>query len=405
MKRHARPLILLLAAVALGASLASLYVHYRLISDPTYSSFCDVSATVSCQQVFQSQYGSVFGVPVAAGGAIWSGLVLILALGMAPRGSELAARVAAYIFVLATIGLAAVFYYGYTSFIVLGLLCPLCTTMYVAVVGLFIVSAGSAGPLSSLAGRLGSDLGALKRSAVGSALAAVWVVASLGLLLWFPREPVVTAEEATGGPAASVPLEMLSPEQVAEWEQYLASQPRLPEAMPTGDTKVLVMKFNDYQCPACRQTWLLYRDIFAKYEAQYPGVFKFETRDFPLEAECGMGGVHGAACEAAAAVRLARERGRDRQLEAVLFERQSASMTRDQIVAALGEVTDISRADFDARYAGLIEEIRSDALLGQRLGVSGTPTFFLNGIRMPSIRPSYFDAAIAYELRRAGVAP
>ena len=49
MAKIARPAILLLAAVALAASVAALYVHYRLIADPTYQSFCDVSATVSCE--------------------------------------------------------------------------------------------------------------------------------------------------------------------------------------------------------------------------------------------------------------------------------------------------------------------------------------------------------------------
>ena len=72
MKKHARTLIVLLAGVALGRLGASLYVHYRLLADPTYTSFCDVSETVSCEAVMTSRFGYVSGVPVAAGGAIWS---------------------------------------------------------------------------------------------------------------------------------------------------------------------------------------------------------------------------------------------------------------------------------------------------------------------------------------------
>ena len=49
MKTHARTLIIALAALGLGASIASLYVHYRMLTDPTYTSFCDVSETVSCE--------------------------------------------------------------------------------------------------------------------------------------------------------------------------------------------------------------------------------------------------------------------------------------------------------------------------------------------------------------------
>ncbi len=42
-----RILVLLFAAIALAASASALYVHYRLITDSGYTSFCDLSATVS----------------------------------------------------------------------------------------------------------------------------------------------------------------------------------------------------------------------------------------------------------------------------------------------------------------------------------------------------------------------
>jgi protein-disulfide isomerase len=167
--------------------------------------------------------------------------------------------------------------------------------------------------------------------------------------------------------------------------------------------KVLLLKFNDYQCPSCRQAHILYKDIIAKYEAAYPGVFVYESRDFPLESECGAGGVHAAACEAAVAVRLAKEKNLDKQLEATLFDRQSASMTRDDVKAALREVTKISDSEFDSRYPKMLEAVKQDVQLGQKVGVNGTPTFFINGIRLGGFRPAAFDAVIAYELRKAGV--
>jgi protein-disulfide isomerase len=178
-------------------------------------------------------------------------------------------------------------------------------------------------------------------------------------------------------------------------------QPRAPEAQPTGSTKVLVLKFNDYQCPSCRLAWVLYKDIIAKYEKSHPGVFQFENRDYPLETECGAGNAgHVAACEAAAAVRMAREKSRDKEVEAALFERQSPSMTRNDVVTTLEQVAQISSADFDAQYAKTLEAIRADVQLGTKLGVKGTPTFFLNGIQLPSLRPAYFDAALDWAIRK-----
>jgi protein-disulfide isomerase len=173
--------------------------------------------------------------------------------------------------------------------------------------------------------------------------------------------------------------------------------------MPQDGVKVLLLKFNDYQCPSCRQAYILYNEIITKYEKQYPGVFRYESRDFPLESECGAGGVHAAACEAAVAVRLAKEKNLDKQLEATLFDRQSMSMTRDDVKAVLKEVTQISDSEFDSRYAQMLEAVKLDVQLGQKVGVSGTPTFFINGIRLGGFRPAAFDAVIAYELKKAGV--
>ena len=125
-----RTMIIVLAALGLGASIAALYVHYQMLADPTYTSFCDVNETVSCEAVLTSQYGSVAGVPVAAGGAIWSALILLLAVfGMTPARSEKAEAVAGYIFILSTVGLAGALYLGYASFFVPAIVVLLATTL------------------------------------------------------------------------------------------------------------------------------------------------------------------------------------------------------------------------------------------------------------------------------------
>jgi uncharacterized membrane protein/2-hydroxychromene-2-carboxylate isomerase len=403
MTPRVRYALVALSALGLIASSAALYVHYRLLTEPNYTSFCDVSETISCQQVFQSEYGTVAGVPVAAGGAIWSALVLMLSIwGMRKPKSDEASRAAGYVFLLSTIGLAAVFYFAYASFFVLRQACPLCLTMYVSVIGIFLLSAAAAGPLRALQAGWQRDIGALKRSPAGVAIVVVWLLASAGLVLAFPREQVVSASPSAAA-APAVPVETLAPEQLAELHAWMDKQPRVAEAQPTGSVKVLLLKFNDYQCPSCRQAWILYKDIIAKYEAAYPGVFQYENKDFPLETECGAGGIHAAACEAAVAVRLAKEKSLDKQLEAALFDRQSPSMTREDVKAALREVTKISDSEFDSRYPQLLEAVKADVQLGQKVGVSGTPTFFINGIKLGGFRPVAFDAVIAYELKKAGV--
>ena len=111
----ARRLIVIFALAGLVSSGMSTYVHYRLVQDPNYLSFCDITATVSCTQVYLSRFGSVQGVPVALGGFVWFGLVLLLgALG--GRGAlEFRENLSAYVLVMSTLALAAVFYLAYAS--------------------------------------------------------------------------------------------------------------------------------------------------------------------------------------------------------------------------------------------------------------------------------------------------
>ncbi len=393
--------LVLFSLLGLGASIWALVVHYQLTVDPTYSSVCDVNATVSCTQVLSSPYARVFGIPVAAGGAIWSGLVLLLSLyGMRQPATDMARRSAGYVFLLATVGLAAVFYFAYTSFFVLRLGCPLCMTMYASVVAIFLLSAAAAGSLRELPSRLGADLAGLRTSPTAATLAAVWVVASLGLVVFFPHEQTVSAQAVE---QEAAPTETLDANQLAEWQQWLDKQTPVTEAavLPSGPVKVLVVKFNDFQCPACRQAYFAYKGIFDKYAKQYPEAFKEENKDYPLESECGMGGQHQFACEAAVAVRLAQEKGKGSELENWLFSTQD-EFSRDHMKQGLQQFAGVKPEDYESRYTAVSKEIRDEAALGSKLGVTGTPTFFINGIKVPSLRPAYLDAAIGYLLQKAG---
>lgn len=399
MKTYARPLILALAAVALVASVLSLYVHYQLLHDPAYSSFCDVSETVSCEAVLQSRYATMFGVPVAAGGAIWSALVLLLAWrGMGSRAAEAPSAAAGYIFLLATVGLSAVLYLGYASFVVLQKACPLCLTMYASVIGIFIVSGAAASvSLATLPGRIGRDIGGMMRSPVAATMAALWILGSISLVAMFPRGEVASTAEALVAPAA--PAESLQGEELSQFNAWLDAQPHADLPVPNQGAKVLIVKFNDFQCPACRQAYLEYKWVVDKYRKSAPETVKFVNVDFPLEAECGVANLHPSACEAAAAVRMARAKNRGDQMEEWLFTNQS-TLTPDAVKAAVRDVGQVT--DFDAQYPKMLEQIRAESKMGQTLGIQGTPTFYINGIKInATLRPIYFDAAIAHELAKA----
>jgi protein-disulfide isomerase len=169
---------------------------------------------------------------------------------------------------------------------------------------------------------------------------------------------------------------------------------------PSDGAAVVILKFNDYQCPGCGQTYRDYKPVLAKWAKQAPGKVKFTTKDYPLERECNAfigQDLHSGACEAAVAVRLAREKGKGEAMEDWLYSNQPA-MNPDTVKKAAASVGGVS--DFETRYKGTLELVKADVAQGAQLKIGGTPTFFMNGIQLPGLRGEFFDAAIAWELKR-----
>ena len=103
-------LAVICALAGLAAMVAAAYVHYHLIFDPRYASFCDINTTVNCTQVYLSRYSTVNGVPVAIYGVIFFAGVLLLLLAGSVGPQVMRENVPGYLFALSTAGLAVVLY-------------------------------------------------------------------------------------------------------------------------------------------------------------------------------------------------------------------------------------------------------------------------------------------------------
>ena len=67
--------------LGLGRGGASTWVHYQILNDPTYASFCDVNATLNCTEAYTSRFGAFGGVPVALFGLLFfAGVLGLIAL-------------------------------------------------------------------------------------------------------------------------------------------------------------------------------------------------------------------------------------------------------------------------------------------------------------------------------------
>ena len=410
MSTTVRRVIIALALVGFAAAAASTWVHYRIAHDPAYVSFCDVNATVSCRDVYESRFGSVGRIPVAVFGAFWFGLVGLLTV--AARGpGELARNVGSYLLVLSTVGLAAILFLAYESFFVLGTLCLLCVTAHVAVVGIFLaVSTVGGVPLASIPGRLIADAGRLARKPAALGVAGGYLAVTMVAVLPFlvePSGPVLPVASSTSPIASSASGAAASGAGDAESEfvRFWRAQPRIDLPVPREGEQVLVLKFNDYQCPSCARSHFLYAPIFARYESSHPGAVRQVSIDYPLDPECNeqtpFAG-HMGACEAAVAVRLARREGRDDEMARWLYENQAA-MSRETVSEGLAEVAGMT--DFDELYETVLDDVRADIALGPLIGIEATPTYVVNGVVInAALPPNILDAAIALELELAAEA-
>ena len=169
--------------------------------------------------------------------------------------------------------------------------------------------------------------------------------------------------------------------------QILLSTPRLDVAIGDApvrgkkDAPVLVVEFGDFECPFCQQMQPELERLFKEYGAK----LAFVMKDFPLP-------IHPHAEKAAEAARCANEQGAFWPYHDKLFQ--------DRNKLEVPQLKDDARAlGLDAaRFNQCLDSgqqaaaIQKDFAQAQQLGLTGTPSFFING--------HYFSGVVSYETLR-----
>jgi protein-disulfide isomerase len=282
---------------------------------------------------------------------------------------------------------------AYASLVVLKAVCLVCVVTYIAVVGLFVLSGmRTSFPMTTIPRRLWQDLRAALASPVALVLLLVFLVGVSTAVAFVPG----LAARGAAGAGQTV-------DRQSEFTRYWETQPRVQVPVSAEGATILVVKFSDYQCPACAQSYLDYKEILARYQGQYPGAIRVVTKDYPLETECNSNmnrDMHQAACEAAVAARLARLKGRGEAMEEWLYT-NSVALTPASVRQAVREIAGVM--DFDAQYPAVLNQVKSDIALATVMNIKVTPTFFVNGVKLEGGLPrGYFELALQLELKKAG---
>jgi protein-disulfide isomerase len=157
------------------------------------------------------------------------------------------------------------------------------------------------------------------------------------------------------------------------------------------NAKVTIVEFSDFQCPYCKRFRDSTLDALLK---KYGDKIRFVYRDYPLP-------FHSQAQKAAEAAECANEQGKFWEMHDLLYANQ-ATLSEDaykEFADQLG--LDTQKFDDCLSSNKYADEIAADEKDGESYGVSGTPTFFINGWILVGAQPaSEFEKLIDQELAK-----
>ncbi len=170
-------------------------------------------------------------------------------------------------------------------------------------------------------------------------------------------------------------------------------------------SKVVLVEYGDFQCPGCGTAHPMVKSLSEKYEDQMVFVF----RNFPLT------NIHPNARAAAATAESAGLQNKYWEMHNLLFESQdqwsdASTSQRGTTFAGYAKQIGLDTAAYDTamneRSADINKKINFDIALGRKLGVTGTPTFYLNGKQMSTEQTggeAEFEKALLDEFKKQDV--
>src|SRR5215210_5409691 len=156
------------------------------------------------------------------------------------------------------------------------------------------------------------------------------------------------------------------------------------------DAPVTLVMYGDYECPYCGEAHPMLKVLQGRVGEQVRFVF----RHFPLDS------AHPRARRAAQAAEAAASQGRFWEMHDLLYERQGELGEEDLMRYAAELGLDLGRFEEDLANDNHAWRIEEDRLGGNRAGVRGTPTLFVNGVRYTG--PMDLDRLLAAVEEAAG---
>lgn len=161
---------------------------------------------------------------------------------------------------------------------------------------------------------------------------------------------------------------------------------------------VTLVEYSDFQCPACAS----FQPVMEEIMKQYGDKLRFEYKHYPLP-------IHQYAQQAAIAAEAAGQQGKFFEFHDLLFKNQqewAQSVAPASFFVKYAEELGLDTETFrrHQKSSVLRDDVRADLAEARELGLTSTPTFFLNGEKMEMETFEDFIAQIAMAVDPEGVA-
>ena len=163
--------------------------------------------------------------------------------------------------------------------------------------------------------------------------------------------------------------------------------------MGNPNAPITVVEFSDFQCPYCQRGADTIKKLVEKYPNDVRVVFKHNPLPFHKQAPAA----HKASFAAA-------KQGKFVEMHDKLFANfktfRNANM--DELVTGYAKELGLNMAQFQKDYtsAAAADQVKRDMAMGAKVGVRGTPHFFVNGKRVSGAQPlTAFESAVEDALK------
>ena len=351
-----------LAAIGAGISIWQTSAFFETRSGlAAFKSFCNIGQTFDCTAVEMSNFAEIFpGMPLSV--LAIAGYVLILILSLMGLNSSLRKNLKPYL--LAFTGVAFLFSVIYLLIMLtqIGKLCILCLGVDSINIILFILALTL--PKAQVTSE-GTKPSHLLGAGAGAVVIALLFMKGLNPLDGV-KEDVLNDQLDSIMATPPVPVEIPA-------DAPVIGDPNAP---------VTVVKFSDFECPACKLGATSIHPLFKRYPKQVRFVFL----NFPLASECNADPnlkrtIHQYACEAAAVAVCATAQGKFEETYETLFGNQSSFEGGKiaDLLASKVQGIDLPKLKECMKLPSTADKIRRDSQIGVNLKVQSTPTFFVNG--------------------------